>query len=613
MDFFQHQERARRNTLWLLAYFFAAVVAVVLSIYLAAVGILFFAQSRQDVGVQLHWWQPELFAIITAATLLIIFSGSIYKTWAIGGSGENVAVALGGRQVPANTRELSERVLLNVVEEMALAAGTPVPPVYILEKEVGINAFAAGTSPQNAVIGITRGAVETMRRDELQGVIAHEFSHILNGDMRMNIRLMGWLHGILVIAMIGYLVLRTMSYTSSSSSRSSNNKKGEGGLALAFLVGGLALVVIGYVGVFFAQLIKAAVSRQREYLADASAVQFTRNPQGITNALKKIGGWKDHSKLSAPQAEESSHMFFGSAVSHIFATHPPLAQRIQRIDPAFSGEFATTLPIAHSPNEIIDPNSLTQRISGLAGPIEASLAAELREPLGAVATIYALLLAHEGSAERATQLEILNRTANVHVLSEFARVVSSVDQLATEQKLPVACKVLPALSQMSAPQIAEFQNTVHAIVRTDDRVTLFEFAVQRFVAKRLADRLGRQRASQAGRRSFEELREPFAVVLSALANHGSPSDASAAFEAGMLAASVSTSSGASLGQLLPDSDHWVEPLDRALDSLAAAAPSAKKQILAGITACIAYDGHMTVEETEMLRVAADALGVPMPQ
>ncbi len=309
---------------------------------MAGVAILSLINSNLEEPLPFQWWHPEFFIVTSGSVLLVITIGSLYKMTMLSGGGESVALALGGRKVPANTRDLAERILLNVVEEMALASGTPVPPVYIMDDEEGINAFAAGTTPQNAVIGITRGAILTLKRDELQGVIAHEFSHILNGDMRLNIRLMGLLHGILVLALIGYMVLRIVGNSPGrvSTRRSSDDNKGAGGLILAILAAGVALLIIGYVGVFFAHLIKSAVSRQREFLADASAVQFTRNPSGIADALKKIGGWSKSSKITSPRAEESSHMFFGSAMMlSFFATHPPLAQRIQRIDPNFKGNF----------------------------------------------------------------------------------------------------------------------------------------------------------------------------------------------------------------------------------------------------------------------------------
>lgn len=281
MDFFGSQEAARRRTGLLVVYFFFAVAAMILTLYVAAVGTLTFANSRtSDPSVGVSWWQPQMLLLVAGGTIAIIAMGSLYKTAQLRSGGAGVAEQLGGRRLQGNSRDPLERRLLNVVEEMALAAGTTVPPVYLLDNEPGINAFAAGFTPGDAVIGVNRGTVEHLSRDELQGVIAHEFSHILNGDMRLNLRLMGLLHGILLIAIIGYYIVRGSGY------RSSNRREKSGG---QIIVLGLAMIVIGYVGLFFARLIKAAVSRQREYLADASAVQFTRNPDGIGGALKKIG------------------------------------------------------------------------------------------------------------------------------------------------------------------------------------------------------------------------------------------------------------------------------------------------------------------------------------
>ncbi len=238
-----------------------------------------------------------------------------------------------------------ERRLLNVVEEMAIASGLPVPPVYLLENEPGINAFAAGHTPGDAVIAVTSGTLRRLSRDELQGVIGHEFSHILNGDMRLNIRLMGVLFGILVIGIVGWIIFRSSFGSPTRCPDDDDDRKGFNPIPLI----GLALYVIGYVGVFFGNLIKAAVSRQREFLADASAVQFTRNPDGLAGALKKIGALAEGSQIQDPHAEEASHLFFGKAVGgldHFFgllASHPPLVERIRRIDPSFTGDFSIRL------------------------------------------------------------------------------------------------------------------------------------------------------------------------------------------------------------------------------------------------------------------------------
>ena len=333
MDFFAHQDRARRNTRWLVGLMVVAFVATVVLVYMLVIAVALGGQhdDSQAAGGLLgrtSWWQPDLFVLVTSGVTFVIGGGSLYKTAQLSGGGEKLAEMLGGRRLPPDARDPLERKVLNIVEEMAIASGTAVPPVYLLDGESGINAFAAGLDIDSAVIGITRGAAEQLSRDELQGVVAHEFSHILHGDMRLNLRLIAIVHGILVLGLLGYYAMRIAA--SSGGSRRSSNKEG-GGAVAAILLLGLALMIIGYVGTFFGSLIKAAVSRQREFLADASAVQFTRNPGGISGALARIAS-ANGSKLETPRAAEASHMFFASGLWTLFATHPPLTERIARID-----------------------------------------------------------------------------------------------------------------------------------------------------------------------------------------------------------------------------------------------------------------------------------------
>ncbi|GAB4314288.1 MAG: M48 family metallopeptidase [Candidatus Sumerlaeia bacterium] len=350
-DFFGNQERARRKTGRLVLLFLAAVVLIILAVYVV-VSLAWFAinakmgdgRGRPPLGA----WDPlnlQLFLIVAGGTTALIASGTLYKVIALGKGGDAVARLLGGRPIVADGASPDERKVLNVVEEMSLASGVPVPNVYILDKEFGINAFAAGFSPSSCVIGVTRGAAMRLTRDELQGVIAHEFSHILNGDMRLNIRLMGLLHGILLIGLTGRgLIQAVLRGGGAGGRRSSSSKRDSGQIALVLLGLGVALFVIGYIGVFFGALIKAAVSRQREFLADASAVQFTRNPAGIAGALLKIGSLSKGSQLQTPRAQEASHMFFGNALKSAFSggllsTHPPLPERIRAILPTWDGKF----------------------------------------------------------------------------------------------------------------------------------------------------------------------------------------------------------------------------------------------------------------------------------
>src|SRR5208283_3801286 len=335
MDFFTQQDKTRRKTKLLVFYFAIAVAALIVAVYFASLVIFTGAQAhyhRYGEQPQFALWNPQLFLGVAIGVLAVILIGSGYKTMALAQGGSVVSEMMGGRLVKPNTNDPDERRLLNVVEEMAIASGVPVPQVYVMDEEDGINAFAAGHKPGDATVTVTRGCMKLLSRDELQGVIGHEFSHILNGDMRLNLRLMGIIFGILCLAIIGRVLLQT--------TRGGGRSRGQNPLPLL----GLLLLVIGYIGVFFGRLIQAAVSRQREFLADASSVQFTRNPEGITGALKKIGGLGETgSRLSHAHAEELSHMFFGNGVSEPFIglleTHPPLVERIRVFDANFDGKF----------------------------------------------------------------------------------------------------------------------------------------------------------------------------------------------------------------------------------------------------------------------------------
>jgi Zn-dependent protease with chaperone function len=664
MDFFDHQERARRNTVLLTIYFVIAIILIIACVYFAVLGILAFKTDGTEQPISLFGWHPELLGSVVVVVGIIIATGSLFKIWMLGGHGETVAIALGGVKVPANTTALEERILLNVVEEMALASGTPVPPVYILENESGINAFAAGTSPQNAVIGITRGAITTLRRDELQGVIAHEFSHILNGDMKLNLRLMGLLNGILLIALIGYFFIRSLNMVSMRGSSRNDDNKGAAGMVAALFLLGSALIVIGYIGVFFANMIKSAVSRQREFLADASAVQFTRNPNGISEALKRIGGWKQHARLTNARASESSHMFFGEGVaSFFFATHPPLPVRIKRIEPNFQGIFPTTEPVTHSISELIDPNSLSMARASFAGGTTSGgttsggaitsvhqaalaganqhesqpenavshigeprpehlvhahnlvdelapiLAEDIRDPLGAVAIIYSLLLAPKSDPVREKQLEMIQIQADPRVTQELIRVLDEVDRLDDEQRLPLACLALPALHQMSPNQVAIFRKTVLALIEADRIWTVFEFAIQRFITKRLVNRLVDIPQSKIDSKSELPIANAFQVVLSALAYVGSNADDPAnSFAIGLNKSKLVYKSAT----ILPREKCTLKSLDGALNVLEKANGTKKREMLEAFSACIAADGKVELSELELLRVIADALGCPMP-
>ena len=324
MNFFEHQDEARRNTTRLVILFAVAVISMIMAIYIVAV------MALASSGSIITTWQPEILDLIIIGVLGTVGVGSLSKTWKLRGGGKVVALDMGGRLLEPLTQDATEQRVLNVVEEMAIASGTPVPPVYLMDRESGINAFAAGFTINDAVIGVTRGCVERLSRDELQGVIAHEFSHIINGDMRLNLLLIGVLQGILMIHLLGRATMRGMWHPSGYRDRKDMKEAG-----FTFVMA-IALTAIGFIGFLCGRMIKSAVSRQREFLADASAVQFTRNPLGISGALRKIGGFTKGSTIMTPKAEEASHLFFGEAISanfnSAFATHPPLGERIRRLE-----------------------------------------------------------------------------------------------------------------------------------------------------------------------------------------------------------------------------------------------------------------------------------------
>jgi Zn-dependent protease with chaperone function len=653
-DFFQQQDAARRRTAKLVVLFLLAVVAIVLAIDLLAAAVVASAQPytstrgvvhRQPAGL----WDLRLFVWVSLGTLTVIALGSLYKIAELSAGGEPVALMLGGRLVNPHTQDLAERRLLNVVEEMALASGVPVPPVYVLDGERSINAFAAGHTPGNAVIGVSRGALTYLTRDELQGVMGHEFSHILNGDMRLNLRLIGVLNGILVLAILGYYLMRGAG---SSSGRSKDDARAR----LALFLVGLGLLVIGYIGVVFGKLIKAAVSRQREYLADASAVQFTRYPGGIAGALKKIGGLERGSRIKDGHAEECSHMFFGDAFAgaafNFLSTHPPLVERIKRIDPGFDGTFPRVKPLVEAeaaarageirPEEAelrraakdlraaaetrrglpakalaLDPTGMAGRI-GLPGVAQIAFASALleamsgpvrdasREPYSARAVIYALLLNRE---EQVRQKQLADLKSRVEELSyrETVQMAGEVDRLAEGARLPLADVTLPALKRLSRGQYGAFRDAVEALVAADGKMDLFEYVVQAVLLHNLDLHFGRIKPPAARYSAVTPVLGPLCTVLSTLAYAGQegPADAQRALDqaAGTLGKPLT---------LLPRQTCSLAAFDAALKELAQGSPQIKKRVLMAAAACIVADGKVTVKEAELLRVIAAMLGCPMP-
>lgn len=629
MDFFEHQDDARRKTSALLVYFFLAVALIVCGVYSVTAGILFLggeyaAKGKGTNQILDSFWDTELFIWTAGATLLIIFSGAIFRIWQLRAGGESVAQMLGARLVPTDTYDNDERRLLNVVEEMAIASGIPVPPVYMLEDEPGINAFAAGFSLDNAVIGVTQGCVSRLSRDELQGVIAHEFSHILNGDMRLNIKLAGFLNGILLIALIGYGIFRVAVESSTRRRHYRRGRsRGEGGLFVIMVFGGL-LMAVGYIGVFFAKLIQSAVSRQREFLADASAVQFTRNPDGISGALKKIGGLVAGSKVHAANAKAVSHMFFGNALTKswfgFMATHPPLEERIQRIDPSFEGEFDESGAVVER-----DPSSSGFVGGGVGAPtvesikktvdilntLPAAVQTAKRDPAGALALIYGLLVDSRDRETRETQIAMLASEAPDGIAAEVTRLLPDIDKLSPEARLPLLDAVMPALQVMSEPQAKMVLSTVRNLIEADNEITLFEYAAHKLVEKRLSAKFSGGGDSKLGGFCFSELKDECEIALSALARFGADDENEARRVYALGAAKLSGSIGAR--GLLPVDNCGLREFDQALNKLTLAIPNVKRKFLDAAASCVLADRQVTIEESQLLRVTFAMLDCPLPR
>jgi Zn-dependent protease with chaperone function len=650
MDFFQQQDKARKKTKLLVFYFAIAVAALIVAVYFASLVIFSGAQAhyhRYGEQPEFALWNPQLFLGVAAGVLAVVFIGSTYKTMALARGGSAVSEMMGGRPVNPNSNDPDERKLLNVVEEMAIASGVPVPQVYVMDEEDGINAFAAGHKPGDATVTVTRGCMKLLSRDELQGVIGHEFSHILNGDMRLNLRLMGIIFGILCLAIIGRVLLQT--------ARGGGRGRGQNPLPLL----GLVLLLVGYIGVFFGRLIQAAVSRQREFLADASSVQFTRNPGGITGALKKIGGLGETgSRLSHAHAEELSHMFFGNGISEPFIglleTHPPLSDRIRVFDPNFDGKFPYVRYDGRDQPPEETPKPKRQQMPNLFGTVVGgailasgddgkppvirsrsimpnlgkptllhleyaeklrnalpdSVKAAAREPLDAVALIYSMLLSND-ETQRTAQLAELAKRGDPAVQQKAAALFPDVSQAAAHAHLPMVNLALGTLRHLTAEQYAQFSKTLEWLIGSDGKVELFEFVLQKIILHHLGPQFGQAPRTTVQYYSLKPLVPDCAVVLSALANVSS-SDAGEiqkAFEAG--APYLRAPDDGEL-TLLPCEQCGVNQIDSALNRLAQASPLIKKNLIEACIHTVGADGVILEAEAELLRAVADTLDCPMP-
>ncbi|EIZ1317219.1 M48 family metallopeptidase [Vibrio parahaemolyticus] len=611
MDFFHHQDTARQRTGLLVMLFTLAVLAITGLVSVISIGIYFYFTGEPFTTQSIISYCLLSFV---GVLLVVSISSFIRLSELNANGGRGVAESIGGKLISTDTSNAKHRQLLNVVEEMSIASGIPVPPVYVMTEEHGINAFAAGMSIDDAVIGVTQGALDAFSRDELQGVIAHEFSHILNGDIRLNTRLIGALFGITCIAHFGHLILDNSNSTRHVSRSSSDSNKG---FAVIILIA-IVCLVLGWLGTLFGNMIKAAISRQREFLADASAVQFTRNDQGIAGALKKIGSNVQGSTLNTKASDEMSHMMFGqsklSGFSGLFATHPPLDERIRRIEPNWDGSYAQH---SHAQNTAFGNEQVSGFAVGGGSPASQSaspseqlsetgkqlisqLPPELvdiaREPYSARFIAFALIF--DGSD---IQREMIK--SYVPLASQSTLLPWLDYDLPLHLRFPLLELALPALKSLSEAQKISLCKVLRELSETDNQYSLAEWCVINLLEKQLLASFGFIKQHK----TLKQLEESVFWLLRELAwvSHSQADKAQRAYHCAL----------AHLGfpevKLEPANSNW--HLSRAaLELLLQLKPKDRRIFVKACRIAIESDGEITVAEGELYRVIACFLEVPEP-
>jgi Zn-dependent protease with chaperone function/uncharacterized tellurite resistance protein B-like protein len=655
MDFYAYQAEARRRSRYLVFAFMLAVALVTLGLDLVAFTFFGLREHGQTEGpVDFAANNPGAAIAFSLLIISVIGLASLYKSFELRGGGAVVARSLGGVPVPPDTTDLKLKRLRNIVEEMALASGVPVPEVFVLEHEGAINAFAAGHTPANAAVTVTQGALDHLDREELQGVIGHEFSHVLNGDMRLNVQLIGWVFGLLVITLIGRMILQ---FTPRG-----RDRRGVGGIVIF----ALAMIVLGYLGLLAGRILQAAVSRQRERLADASSVQFTRNPQGLKGALMKIAALTEGSYLTALHTESVAHMLFAPGLSRILDTHPPLLERIRKLDPHFDPQEIERLAaqgVAESappgeeeqePQPIETPAPAFAMLSGLAiasaRPAAAATAAaapappptavpataraiaaqvgqvesihidhatQLRQRLpdslrsfadvpGKARSLVLALLISRADEVRASQERLLGGVltpAELAAVQEAAAVARTLEPML---RLPALLQIFPALRRLPLADRQQLMKLVAELINADHRVDVFEFSL----AKLLTTLLGAHMDARPphGNLTLEDAAQSIHVLFATMARVGAADDraARAAYETGMQAV---------LPMRRPpyvSYPDWPRRLDAALTELEQLQPFAKQALIEGLVRTIASDERLNVEEAELLRTTCALLHCPLP-
>lgn len=598
MDFFAAQDQARRNTRWLVVLFGLAVLSLLLLTNLLVCLTLAILTAgdeptpvlttlaAQPLGSALPW---TVISLTSAVVLLIITVVILLKQAELRQGGQVVAIALGGRRLDHPQADAAQQRLLNVVEEMAIAAQLPVPPVYLLP-EPGINAFAAGFTAADAVIGVTEGCLQQLNRAQLQGVIAHEFSHILNGDMRLNIRLLAWLHGILFVGHAGYFLLR------SGAGNKSNSKSKDGGAPLLLLA--LGLMLLGYLGSVFGNLIKAAVSRQREYLADASAVQFTRNPAGLAGALQQIVQHQQYGRIQHPNADELTHLFFAEALSRwtqLFATHPPLASRIARLQAAPANPGLTA--------QLAESASRRPAANTMALQWPTALINSCRQVSAAPAILCSCLWPQDPSVDSVEQHDsLLLQYGGAEFVRQCRQWSPQVRSLPPLQKLQLFQLLIPALKQLSASQFDQLRQLAASLTALDGQQDLLDWSLLNWLQYCVQSQF---QADSSSRQTLAPDSAPILQLLSVCASQNQTAAAShSAWLAGLAVLQLAATTARPAANLTS--------LQAALPPLLRCPPAQKKLLWQMLNAAVQADQQQSANEQLLLQALAMLLHIPAP-
>lgn len=634
MDFFEHQHIARKKTRLLVFYFVMAVLLIIAVLNTVIFQIL--NNSKQYHFTLQQWFTSDWFIMVTLGTLGIIVVGSLLRGMQISGGGKSVAKMVNARPIEMSSRDPLERRFINVVEEMSIASGMPVPSLFVMDDEMGMNAFVAGLVPSDTVMVVTKGLLENLNRQELQGVVAHEFSHIFNADMRLNVRLIAILGGILALGQLGYFLLRSMRYSGRRRSSSGSNNQ----LGLVIIGAAITLLLVGYIGLFFGRLIKAAVSRQREFLADASAVQYSRDPMGIANALYRIKTGGKGSLLDSSHAEDMSHMCFGTALNFsafgsMLATHPPIDIRIKKLVPGYKppvegseaafedDEMSVAAGFAsqQQSSQAVETTTAEQLMAQIGqlhpDQLHKAIAIHRRIPEELLDTVHSknsiasfiLALIVRGSLSEASAsgvdrlLEVLGDRLSTGQLAQIKSSVAILKELPEQLTLPLIEMSIPVLKQLEQQQKKQLLATASVLITADNRIEPFEFFLYALLRKHLD-----KKDAAFDTRVFRKYKPVLGDIH-------------------YLVAVISEASGkadpSQIHNVMKSFDiNWQQPselptynakqLNQSLQRLNQLTPLLKKPLLQTLAEIVMQDGSIDKTEIELLRATGIYLESPIP-